>query len=480
MTRSPDHHTGTCLLVVTLVCIYYVVIAPFFLGHYDLGWHIAAGDLIRHEGAVPLHDPWSFTAGSQEWFNLSWLWDVLQSVLLQFGGFTAIILETLLVGAAVAAVLFAVCIGEGAGPVAAGVAVFLSCMLYPTFAVPDIFLGATPGVITVLGCVVVYAACLRPRLLWVMPLVVAVWVNMHGGFIVGPCMVGLFMGIALLKREWRLGRRYLLFLALSVAATLVNPHGVFVYRGVLGTLGHFALDYITEWQPYFRVVAFPVTIPFCLFALLFAALELADRRGGPLAARLMCWGFLLAGLWKLRYLSIFLPLAALPVALHLTRLFPRALGRPVDDRKLGVAGLVVLACLPVLYWQSVPARPGFLAQTTPEEEIDYLSAHLPHARLLNHWNYGTFLIFRTRGAIPVFVDGRSATAYPDSVLRDYFPLSQWQVDPARWEKVLKKYDIDTIMWPKSHLALETFLTGQEGWTLAFAGPIANIYVRGTR
>jgi hypothetical protein len=75
---------GPYILVIAATCSYYVVIAPLLLGHTDLGWHLAAGDLIRSQGSVPAHDPWSFTAGQTPWINHSWLWDVVASLLFQY------------------------------------------------------------------------------------------------------------------------------------------------------------------------------------------------------------------------------------------------------------------------------------------------------------------------------------------------------------------------------------------------------------
>jgi hypothetical protein len=282
--------------------------------------------------------------------------------------------------------------------------------------------------------------------------------------------------MALLRRDFSLFGRYVAFGLVSVAVTFVNPVGAAVYEGVLGTVGHFALDHITEWMPFFRIVGYPECLPLCLYALVFAALELANIRARPIEARLLSWAFLIAGIWKLRYLSLFLVFSTVPLALHLDHLLPRVFARRVNDRHLGLAGAALLCCLPLLCWRSVPPNPGLLPQIYPRAEIDWLIAHPPHAHLLNHWNYGGFLIFRTRGAIPVFVDGRSATAYPDSLLHDYFPLMNLQVDPATWQRVLAKYRIDTIMWPKAHTALQDYLTGS-GWQLAYSGPIANIYVK---
>src|SRR5215469_14338508 len=83
--------SGIYIFSISIACVYYVANAPLLLGHYDLGWHLAAGDLIRDRGNIPFQDPWSFTLGDRQWYNLSWLWDVIASVLFQytkFGGLT--------------------------------------------------------------------------------------------------------------------------------------------------------------------------------------------------------------------------------------------------------------------------------------------------------------------------------------------------------------------------------------------------------
>lgn len=112
-----------------------------------------------------------------------------------------------------------------------------------------------------------------------------------------------------------------------------------------------------------------------------------------------------------------------------------------------------------------------------EQDARYLQTHLPQARLLNHWNAGGLLIFYTRGSVPLFVDGRAATAYPDLLLRDYFPLVSWEVDERAWDKVIEKYGIDTIFWVKAHEQLRRFLVDKRGWKEDYAGAYESIYVK---
>ena len=74
--------SGIYIFLISFACVYYLSNASLLLGHYDLGWHLAAGDLIRDRGNIPFQDPWSFTLGDRQWYNLSWLWDVIASVII--------------------------------------------------------------------------------------------------------------------------------------------------------------------------------------------------------------------------------------------------------------------------------------------------------------------------------------------------------------------------------------------------------------
>ena len=93
--------SGIYIFLISFACVYYVSNAPLLLDHYDLGWHLAAGDLIRDRGNIPFQDPWSFTLGDRQWFNLSWLWDVTASILFQYTKFSGLILFVVACGAAI-------------------------------------------------------------------------------------------------------------------------------------------------------------------------------------------------------------------------------------------------------------------------------------------------------------------------------------------------------------------------------------------
>ena len=469
--------SGIYLFLVSTVCIYYLLNAPLLLGHYDLGWHLAAGDLIRDQGHIPVHDPWSFTAAGKQWFNLSWLWDAVASAIFQYANFGGLVLFVVGCGAIIAGYLASICLRSGASALAVYISVLSACLLYPAYAAfPNIYLTASPNTATMLFAVVFYGECLkRTKFVFLLPAIMVLWANLHGGFPIGIFIVGIFGAVALLKRDWTGFKIYSVVAGGCLIATFINPLGWHIYEGLAVTLGNFTQAYITEWWPYYRNMSFPGSIPGIIYILVFVAFELRYRGSCPVEARLLSWFFLFLGLYQFRYLSFFFMFSTVPLALHLERLLPKQPNNSGFQRSLLVAGIIAACALPLIYVRTEPAFG--LPEMLSEQDVRYLETHFPHARLLNHWNFGGILIFRDRGAIPVFADGRSSTAYPDSLLHDYFKLGQQEVDAAAWDAVLKKYQIDTVLWVRAHEELRQFLVGKRGWREAYTGSYASIYVK---
>ena len=214
-----------------------------------------------------------------------------------------------------------------------------------------------------------------------------------------------------------------------------------------------------------------------VYILTFVALELRYRASTPvpLESRLLSWLFLFLGFYQFRYMSFFFMFSTVALALHIDRLLPRNQKDSEVRKSLSAAGLVGVCALPLIFAQVQPALG--LPEILSEQDALYLQTHRPHARLLNHWNVGGLLIFRTHGAVPVFVDGRAATAYPDDLLRDYLKLVDLEIDEAAWDTVLEKYKIDTVLWVRAHEQLRRFLVDKRGWKEARTGTYESIYTK---
>jgi hypothetical protein len=472
----PAH--GVHIFLISFACLYYVANAQLLFFHFDLGWHLAAGDLIRERTSVPFQDPWSFTLGDRQWYNLSWLWDVLASIVFQHASFGGLLVFVVACGAVIVGYLTSLCLRCGASTVAVGIAVLSACLLYPAFATPpNIYLAASPNTATMLFSVIFYAECLKRTRLYLLPLIMVLWVNLHGGFLLGFLILGIFGAVVLLKRDWAGFRSYFVAGAACLAAVLINPYGWHIYDGLTATVGHFVQANITEWWPYYLNMTMPGSIPGMVYMLIFVSLELRHRTSCrmPVEARLLSWLFLLLGFYQYRYMSFFFIFSTVPMALHIDRLMPGLSSDLRAGRSFLAAGIVAACVLPLSFVHALPTLEP--AQMLTKEDARYLETHLAHARVLNNWNAGGLLIFYTRGRVPVFVDGRAATAYPDDLLRDYFRLVAVEINEAAWDEVLDKYKIDAVLWVRAHKELRQFLVEKRGWKEQYVGLYETVYVK---
>ena len=476
--RAYFQSSGIYIFLISFACVYYLSNGPLLLEHYDLGWHLAAGDLIRDRGNIPFQDPWSFTLADKQWYNLSWLWDVIASVLFQYTSFSGLTLFVVACGAVIVGYLTSICLSSGASAVAVCISVFSACLLYPSFATPpNIYLAASPNTATMLFCVIFYGECLKRTRCFLLPVMMVLWANLHGGFVLGFLIVGIFCGAALLRRDWVNFKIYSFAGVGCLVAICINPLGLHIYDGVVATLGHFVQAYITEWLSYFQNITMPGSIPGVVYILIFIGFELRYRGSSPipLESRLLSWLFLFLGFYQFRYMSFFFLFSTVALALHIDRLLPKRLNNFEVQKSLLAAGIIGACALPLTFMQIKPALE--LPQMLSEQDAHYLQTHFSHARLLNNWNVGGLLIFRTQGAVPVFVDGRAATAYPDDLLRDYFKLVELEISETAWDTVLEKYQIDTVLWVKAHEQLRRFLVDKRGWKEDYAGMYESIYVK---
>ena len=302
--------SGIYVFLISFACVYYLSNAPLLLGHYDLGWHLAAGDLIRERGNVPFQDPWAFTLGDRQWYNLSWLWDVIASVVFQYAGFSGLTLFIVACGAMIVGYLTSLCLSSGASVLAVCIAVFSACLLYPAFATPpNIYLAASPNTATMLFSVIFFGECLKRTRWFLLPAMMLLWANLHGGFVLGFLIIGIFGGVALLRRDWANFKLYSLAGAGCLVAIFINPLGWHIYDGVTATLGHFVQANITEWQSYYQNITLPGSIPGIIYIVIFVALELRHRSSSrvPLEARLLSWLFLFSGILSVQVHVVLFP-----------------------------------------------------------------------------------------------------------------------------------------------------------------------------
>ena len=229
----------------------------------DFGWHLQAGTDFLKSG-IPKFDPYSYTMPDWPWVDHEWLSDILLALIHNSLGPLALSVLFALVIAAT----FYWAVGIF-GPVSRS-ARALAAVFGVLASLP--ILGVRVQVLTLLGIVGLLWFLVRYRrgeiksAYWLVPLFL-LWTNLHGGFVMGFGVLGVF-GVAELAKiimlhfEPKLEKKWQetvlpwlrwqhLFLAgsLALAITLINPYGLRLYYDIYLTLSdQFALSNIGEWQ----------------------------------------------------------------------------------------------------------------------------------------------------------------------------------------------------------------------------------------
>src|SRR5262249_14993251 len=215
----------TLLVVVVFLSIFtYGLTRPTDI---DFWWHLRTGQLIAETGAVPRVDPFSFTAARRPWVAHEWLWELGVFHLYRLGGFRAALLLSAAIVTLAYVVLYRLLRYLGANEIAAAALVLWAAFL----GVPN--LGARPREFTFLFFAIFLGRLYRhrggePGQLWLLPLLMPLWANLHGGFVFGLGLLGLFAlseTVAWLAGRGPAPRQLWVVTLVAIVATGLHPLG---------------------------------------------------------------------------------------------------------------------------------------------------------------------------------------------------------------------------------------------------------------
>jgi len=447
----------------------------------DTFWHLRAGEWILEHRQALNADPFSLTRNGQPWEYPGWLAEVVLYGAYEVLGYAG--LNLLTAGSVVLA--FALLWPSLEGP-----PLLRAFILSLAAATSAVYWSARPQILSF----VLTAAFLLVlekwraaglRRLWVLPALMALWANLHGGFAIGFLILMVYLagslielGAAvifsgvLLQDAWRGKKAEIVGLVtaglLSAAAVGLNPHGLSLLLYPFKTVSIGVLrDYIQEWQsPSFHRLEVQPFLWMLLLGTLAFALSSMPKRPSELIGFL---GFGAMALLAGRNIALFALVAAPPLARHagsalepLTRRIRR--GRQVPPRVAGIlnASILVLVLAAAVLKITIPLRDEVnseaLQDRLPVAAVDWIRVHRPAGPLFNSYNWGGYILWALYPDYPSFVDGRT-DLFDDAILNEY--LLTWRADSG-WEEVFARWGIRlALLEPDAPLVLAL---EAEGWS----------------
>lgn len=459
----------------------------------DTWWHLRSGAWMVEHGAVLTTDVFSSTRLGQPWINHSWLAQLLLYRLWRLAGYAGLNLATALVVVLAFGLVYQQLEGN---------AYLKAFTLVLAAAASHVYWSARPQLLSfLLAAIFAYVLHLYRwrgvNRLWLLPVLMVLWVNLHGGFAIGFILLLITLAGQVISRllgqdeagvvSWPRLATLAVVTLVCAAAVVVNPYGPVLYLYPLRTVSIGALqDFIQEWQsPNFHQREMQLFI--WLWLAVLAALGLSRRRVDLTD---------LALLGGCTYLALLaarnIPIAALVAAPIITRHAaagisglwasqPRLaawLDPPPGVRTLAwlnwtLLGLVGLAvAVKAADAALVSTNERYLQSRVPLAAVRYLQAERPAGPLFNAYNWGGYLIWSLYPEYRVFVDGRT-DLYDDALLREYLQAALGQPD---YEAVLERHGINLVLI-ETHSFLDEHLRVNPQWRLAYADETAVVYER---
>lgn len=319
---------------------------------------------------------------------------------------------------------------------------------------------------------------------WILPWLAlfAVWVNLHGAFIVGMGWVGAHW----IEQVWRSRRMHWHLVIVGAAMfglMFLNPfgwyHPVFIWRAIM-------LDRprIDEWEPIWAGKGVELLLPVYVFSLLivlYSVYRVGWRRMPGLLIILMC---AFAAASHKRHLALYgvAWIGLVPGWLSLTQLgefFDQVWNRRrwLLAGAAAVVGTAAVLSLPFAPWHlQIPvslADEREFRVVYPFSAVDYLRQNEFKGNVMPPFTVGAFISWELYPAVKVGMDGRYDAAYPEGQIEE---LMDMYAGLPGWHESLLRYPTDLLLVSRSR-PLDKLMAEETDWKLVYRDDAFDMFAR---
>jgi len=460
----------------------------------DLWGHIAFGEMMLKQGRVPWLDYYSYSAPGMPYFDHEWLAQVIMAGVYDALGVVGLNLMKLAI-TATTILLLAGGEGEtGASPgVQSGVLMAVALTLLPQMQFrPQLF---TFMLMAALLLILARDNYRGHAPVWLVVPMMMLWVNLHGGFIIGLAVIATYGGVTGLQdllegRGWRRPLRFAAITGATAAATLATPYGTNAWGAIFQTFERPSiLNADTEWRPLIVFLRNSWDQPHAgdeflllvLAILIFLAVTLVltpSRDDLPLVAVAIVMG--ISPFVSVRNMALAMIAAAVPLARHCQMLLDKVRSRSVRDTAKSTrdvllpAAQVFMVSLAMLLAVETGlfSRRMLTSRPSPLGALAFMQRHDLHGNVLCNFEWGEFMIFHDADS-RVFIDGRYQLLYPPKVIEDFLAFYHGLPGAAG---MLESYQHDYALISPGADAYK-LMSSRKDWKLIYSDSASVLFAR---
>ncbi len=425
----------------------------------DLPRHLLVGKLIRTTKTVNLNDIFSYRTTGYPSFPHEWLSQVILSIFNDLLGLGGVVLFTALIVTLVWAIIYYDTLERSNSLIASLVFTGLGvgASLIHVLPRPHLF-SYLFTVLWILALEKIYKD--KPQQYWwLLPVLMLVWVNLHGMFVLGIVIWGIYLVGDFFEtplKIWLTSTKTKSMLTggvLSIFASFLSPSGIGIW-GAIASLGGNA--YIKSRIPEYQSANFqiPETWPFILILLLTLLSFSRSTNKTPWRHVFLVIAFAGVALYSSRMLPFFaivaVPITAQSISEWLKRDYPNsrlwtteANITTINQSSNGLVWvLVVVMAVAMLFKSNIPIDSGNKGNTFdpkffPVEAVTWLKSNPQSGHVFNEFDWGGYMLFRLWPNQQIFMDGHTHI-YGEKLTREY---EQVITLSNGWESIFNKYQI---------------------------------------
>jgi hypothetical protein len=322
-----------------------------------------------------------------------------------------------------------------------------------------------------------------------LPLIIAIWCNLHGGFLSGLGLIILYCLGAIIEKKIFLP--YLVAAIFSFSATLLNPYH-FDYLVHIFDAVTMNRPLISEWWPIHKAIVAGYALNnhiFFIICVIIVILISFKYRYKDITDLLIlsCMAFLSAKSnrhepffflsFGIYFPKIFYLYEKDRITNdHRIKTFLQQFNLPLKISLLFFATFIIISSLaanPLKF--NIVTNPGVSSTYYPLGAVDFMKINNLSGKILTDFEWGEYIIWEMYPECKVGMDARYEAVYPTEVFNNY---ANFYFDINGWKEFLINYSHDFILL-KSSAPINKKLKNSYEWKLAYEDIGSSLYIKNT-
>ena len=463
------------ILLTLGTCFGYVCTQP--LDQIDFWHYMKAGQVMSLSKSILDRDIFTFTIQNKPYINMHWASQIFYYFVYRIGGISLIeFLHATLVG--VSFTLLYMLLKQRSR------SLYIACIVtFFTFILSSTNFTLRPQGFSILFFTITLYL-LKNKKLWFIPLLMVLWTNFHAAFVLGLILIAIeWIGeSSSLKLIFKSSYFYTLLLA--SLATLINPWGFKIYKGVFSVESiSRSVGKVTEWQ----TPSFHEWTGFCFYLALILLISLLNIKKLHLNKTDLCT-FIFFTIFAFTSIRCIIWWAIATSPLFADALKEIVKVKNTKDNKSKNLWFLNWAIALVFCGYLITCLPWFKTQNLllPVDKRQLINPDTPILisreisknpnikRIFNNYSWGSYFIWTNRDDQKVFYYPR-VEIFSKEIINDYFLVSNGFY---LWEDILRRYNVDTIATSKEEQGeLIPLVKASSHWKNVYEDKLGIIFIR---